>query len=174
MKSIRITHLAYLALAVNLGFGAAYGIDVVTAGIVDLTVAFRVFVCISSAAFLVHYAIRTEAADARAYRRLGLNTGLLTLMLLILAATSATLPPLIRAQFLAYGVLTAVMAGLLSRRSMREQFAAMPAEPPGSFKAAVSESDTWASDDWADRLHREKLMTHESQRRDKYIKEVEQ
>jgi hypothetical protein len=103
-----------------------------------------------------------------------MTTGLLTLILLILAVTAVTLPGIMRTQFVAYAVVTAVMTLLLGLRSTREQFAGEDeAESLSPFMGAVSDTDTWASDDWADRMQREKLATQETRRREDYLKEVE-
>lgn len=119
--------------------------------------------------------LRADRGHARSYRRLGMSTGLLTLSLLILAVTAVTLPNVVRTQFVAYAVVTAAMAWLLGLRSTREQFSHEDeAESMVPFIGGGSDADTLASDDWADKLHREKLATHETQRREDYIKEVEQ
>ncbi|WP_155370775.1 hypothetical protein [Catellatospora vulcania] len=175
MNASRVKYLAYLAAAVNLGFGVAYGRELADARIVLLWEPLREIALILSSLVLVYYAIRTDRGHARSYRRLGMSTGLLTIALLILAVTAVTLPNVMRMQFVAYAVVTAVMAWLLGLRSTREQFDNEDeAESLSPFMGTVSETDTWESDDWADKLHRDKLITHEDRRREDYIKEVEQ
>ncbi|GAB4055271.1 hypothetical protein GCM10028775_49180 [Catellatospora paridis] len=175
MKTTLVKYVAYLAVLVNLGFGVAYGRELANARIVLLWEPLREIICILSSLVLVYYAIRTDRGHARSYRRLGMSTGLLTLMLLILAATAVTLPTVMRTQFVAYAVVTAAMAWLLGLRSTREQFDNQDeAESMSPFVATVSDTDTWESDDWADKLHREKLVTQEDRRREDYLKEVEQ
>lgn len=175
MNTTRVKYLAYLAVAVNLGFGVVYGRELASAHIVALWEPLREIACILSSGILVYYAIRADRGHARSYRRLGMTTGLLTLILLILAVTAVILPDVMRIQFVAYAVVTAAMAWLLGLRSTREQFSGEDdAESLSPFMGAAADSDTWASDDWADKLHREKLATHEARRREEYAREVEQ